>query len=270
MDKQAEIKIFSFHYQPGQAIVEDSPYINVWAGRNHSLIESNLVGDDIGDNISDKNKYYSELTGIYWAWKNNSTDIWGTCHYRRFFTVFPEPVNYKIRRICYYLIGIGRKRHGLIYTSNYNYWKNKIIDNNDILKLFSDYDAIMPVRRKFKYSIGKHYSRYHNIDDLKLLREILNDNSPELIGSFDSMLKQKRLYANNMFILKNDQFEKLMNWLFGILFEFEKRINLSDYQGYQERIFGFLSERLITCWFIQQNLRVKELNLIYFKKLKRI
>ena len=42
------------------------------------------VGDDSGDNISDQNCYYSELTGMYWVWKNSHTKVVGTCHYRRY------------------------------------------------------------------------------------------------------------------------------------------------------------------------------------------
>lgn len=270
MTSLPEVKIFAFHYKPGDKNIGDNSYVHVWAGKNESNEVNQLVGDNTGDNISWKNKYFSELTGIYWAWKNNSADIWGTCHYRRFFTTYSEPFNYRIKRLCYYFIGIGRKRHGLIYTYNFEYWKSKVIDQEEVAKLFQDYDAVMPVMRRLKYTVEEHYKRYHNAEDLQILREILSIHSPEYLESFERMLHQDRLYANNMFILRNQTFNELNQWLFKILFEFESKVSLSDYKGYQERIFGFLSERLITSWFMHHSFKVKELNLIYFKKLKKM
>ena len=42
-----------------------------------------------GKNISKVNKFYGELTGIYWVWKNiannmDNNDKIGNCHYRKF------------------------------------------------------------------------------------------------------------------------------------------------------------------------------------------
>jgi hypothetical protein len=33
--------------------------------------------DDVGDNISSKNDTYSEITGLYWIWKNSTAEILG-------------------------------------------------------------------------------------------------------------------------------------------------------------------------------------------------
>ena len=41
--------------------------------------------DNTGDNISEKNPRYCELTGLYWAWKNLDADYLGLVHYRRYF-----------------------------------------------------------------------------------------------------------------------------------------------------------------------------------------
>ena len=71
---------------------DDPIYVPVHVGRRawltaHPGEESELlayVGDDSGDNISDQNCYYSELTGMYWVWKNSDADYIGICHYRRY------------------------------------------------------------------------------------------------------------------------------------------------------------------------------------------
>lgn len=45
------------------------------------------VKDDTGQNISSKNSEYSELTAVYWAWRNLSAEYVGLVHYRRYFSV---------------------------------------------------------------------------------------------------------------------------------------------------------------------------------------
>ena len=131
------------------------------------------------------------------------------------------------------------------------------------------YDAIFPQKRKFRYSVREHFSRYHDIRDLDILKEIIQEKHSDYLAAFDQVLYGNRLYANNMFILKDIHYQELMSWWFDILFEFESRINIANYEGYQQRIMGFIAERLLTIWVYHQNLRIKELPVIYFKKLKK-
>jgi len=268
MQKKPDINIFCFYYKPVNTISTCSIYTPVWAGKNKKPDNEGFVGDDTGENISNKNKYYSELTGLYWVWRNTRSDIVGSCHYRRYFTLANEPFFYRLKRLLYFSIGLWKKRFGLIYTQNKNYWEQKIISENEIVDLFENYQAILPQHRKLKYSVEEHYRRYHNIEDLNRIEKILETQYPSYLDTYKLVLKGKQLFANNMFVLKWETFDKLMEWLFSILFRFEDEINLKEFSGYQERIFGFLSERLITIWIVHNNLIYKELPLIYFKKLK--
>lgn len=71
-----------------------------------------------------------------------------------------------------------------------------------------------------------------------------------------------------MFILKDGHFQEFMAWWFDVLFEFERRIDLTKYTNYQQRIFGFIAERLLNVWFRKKKLQCVELPVIYFKHFK--
>lgn len=261
-------KIFVLHYKIGTVFNLDSIYQPLMAG-NVLVPENNLIpGDDTGDNISAKNSYYSELTGTYWIWKNTRYEVTGTCHYRRFYTARPEPFLYRLKRLFYFPVGLHKKRVGLIYTENAKLFVPRILNTQELNGLLEKYDAILPQARKLKYTVETHYHRYHNNHDLKLLESILKEKYPEYLNAFYKFLNGKRIYANNMFILKDKEYQEFMVWWFDMLFEFEKRTNLNNYTDYQKRILGFMAERLLNIWFLKKQLNCIELQVIYFKKFK--
>jgi len=86
-----------------------------------------FIGDDSGQNISARNPYYSELTGIYWAWKNTRQDVVGSCHYRRFFTAKPCPILHRLKKSIWAVTGLRKESGGLIYTSSVELFRDRIL-----------------------------------------------------------------------------------------------------------------------------------------------
>ena len=79
---------------------DDELYLPVQVGREGKENLGYQV-DNNGENISNKNATFCELTGLYWAWKNLDADYIGLCHYRRHFTCkklipFNEEAKFKI------------------------------------------------------------------------------------------------------------------------------------------------------------------------------
>ena len=57
-----------------------------------------------------------------------------------------------------------------------------------------------------------------------------------------------------MFIAKKETVDEYLDWLYSILFKLEKELDLNQYQGYDKRVFGFISERLLDVYINRNHL----------------
>jgi hypothetical protein len=194
--------------------------------------------DNTGDNISAKNKNYCELTGLYWAWKNLDADYIGLAHYRRHFSI----------------------------KSKGDKWAS-ILTAEELATLVQDYDVILPKPRN--YFIESNYSQYvhaHHAIDLDTTREIISEKYPGYLRAYDAYMKRTIGHRFNMFIMKREKFNDYCSWLFDILFELEKRLDISQYNQNDSRVFGFVSERLIDVWLETNSIKYKEIPCMFMEK----
>jgi hypothetical protein len=225
-----------------------------------------------GEFLSSKADYYSELSGIYWAWKNSDASIIGTCHYRRYFTTYPFPTIYRLKKFLRntFQINVNLAPRRNVPTEKIEKFLPYLLDEKTIQTTLATQDAILPAPLILKVSVRTHYHQHHQSADLDLLEKIIRENHPEYGPAFDEVMDSHELYPYNMFVLNREIFDQFIPWWFGVLEEFERQVDLSTYTGYQTRILGYLSERILTVWFKKNNhLRITEFPLLFFKKLKK-
>lgn len=199
------------------------------------------TGDNEGENISQKNPQFNELTAMYWAWKNLDADVIGLVHYRRYFV---------------------RKKKGKNITEK----RENILSEKDILDCLQEVDMILPNPRNYYIeSSYSHYAHAHNGADLDETRKIIQERFPIYIPAFDSAMKSSKAHMFNMFIMKREDFDAYCSWLFDILFELEKRIDISSYSDYEARVYGFISERLLDVWVNTNKKTYKELPVLFME-----
>ena len=218
---------------------EDACYLPLHVGREGKN-DLGYVGDNTGDNISNKNANYCELTGLYWAWKNLNCEYIGLCHYRRYFAK-KEKVRDK---------------------------KERIMGAHDYESLLEKYDVILPTKRNYYIeTVRSQYEHAHVKSDLDTVKQVIDELYPDYSNAFEVVMNRRRLHILNMFVMKKSLFDEYCKWLFTILFEVEKRVDISSYSVYEARIFGFLSERLFNvCAFEKQELNCKEVPVVFGAK----
>lgn len=217
-------------------------YQPLLVGADFNPNPKNYLTDNTGDNISGLNKSFCELTGLYWMWKNApDTDNIGLVHYRRYFGKHD----------------LGGKKAALWHLKNMITHRvypapKSFLDNclNDADLVVSHPDILG------SKNIWDDYAAHHYIKDLETTRKVIKDLTPSYLLSFNTVMKGTSLSLYNMFYTSRSIMNRYCEWLFPILFEVEKRTDISNYDPYQYRLYGFLSERLFNVW-IQQNKQFK-------------
>ncbi len=178
------------------------------------------LSDADGDNISAKNVNYSELTGLYWIWKNKLL-IQGNGN----------------ERSQYY--GLSQYRRMLDFSGD------------DLLRLEdNDVDVILPYPMPYEPDINAHHERYLSEEDFGALVSALKELQPEYADVFPDILKQEYLYNYNVILAKKDVLKDYCDWLFPIL---ERTEELSVPRGNEraDRYIGYMGETLETLYFMK-------------------
>jgi hypothetical protein len=261
------MSIYVVFHKEHPLLTDDSAYEPIQVGKALSKLDVGFKTDDTGEHISEKNQNYSELTGLYWVWKNTTSEYVGLSHYRRFFMGHKASLLMRLKKIGEYFILQGRKRFGVHYSSTLQA-KELILTGVQVDNYLRQYDAIVPIKRKLRYTVLEQYKRKHRIEDLNTTLNIISDLYPDYLDAFNECMQQSEIMHCNMFVLKRSHFNAYMEWLFTILFELERRTDISNYDNYQKRLYGFISERLFDVWLIKNQLKCKVLPILYFKNLK--
>lgn len=232
-------------------IPKQEPYLPIHVGKVLSSTDLNIQSDADGENISEKNRSYCELTGMYWAWKNlKDVDVIGLCHYRRYFD-FHNQCDSVLPETCFATEQFGQVNFSV---------PGNVIEN------LRDGNAYVAKPRFYRESLFVNYCIAHISDDIRALEEYIMTTQSEDIkwAWFEYMHRNCQLRHYNMFIMTWHDFDAYCSWLFPLLAEMETRIDISHYTPVQGRIWGYMAERLMNVWLLAKGFKLYEKPVIWF------
>lgn len=238
-----KVNIFVAYHKPFY-LLKNNIFIPIHVGRatlkadneENSLklnwLSKYMIGDNTGDNISEQNTYYCELTAMYWIWKNVNTDYVGLVHYRRLFDFDG--------------------------TNDFPFGGTE----EKLLNIFKRYDVIMPQKiQLLEPSIYDQFINNHDKSAIDFVMSYIKEHYPEMSEETDNLLKDRSVWFCNMIVSKKSIFNKYSTWQFEILNAYDEYMKKENKQR-PARIDGFLSERLYNIYF---NYQIKSDNIKYIE-----
>ena len=203
-----------------------------------------FLRDNTGDNISQKNPYYCELTTQYWVWKNVDADYYGFCHYRRLFSFADTDFMESDAGVV-----VRRAMNGKVFNE-------LALQADSIQSKIGRYDFIIakgiPIVALQARDLVDHYSRGKglHVEDLGLMMEVIKKQYPEIYPLAREYMNGKVFYPCNMFVAKKEIFFEYCRFLFSILNEVEQNLRMENYSAEGVRTLGHLGERLLGIYYL--------------------
>ena len=246
--------------QGGRAVQNTTSRKGTFTSQEIKWLNDNMIGDNTGENISELNRYFAEISALYWIYKNTSSPFVGMFQYRRFLainsnTIYPT-VTYPSMR--FHHLGINHLKG---FTKNF--LRDLEIEKKFILPYFATHDILLS--EPIKLNTYNQYKEEHNISDLNKALDIIKQKYPHMYDfAIQDLNSENGFYPSNLFITRREILNNYAQWLFSILLPLYDEIKdeIKTRNTEQKLAFAYLSERLFTIYFRYQqkhnNLRIKE------------
>lgn len=278
-------------YHKDSTLISNDVYTPIHVGKKNSNVNLPFIGDDTGDNISELNGLYCELTGLYWGWKNMDADYIGLCHYRRIFcfTSFQDRIayikkqsqylayrtSYSLCRACENVMGYPNSR--TIYDS-----EQFISISNTFAKDINCYLQQNPNVSAFALKptkIGNLTNFYFfcmaaGREHVNFIKGVVKNYYPHLFPYLDKTLKSNTLYYANMVIMRKDVLNDYCSFLFDVLNKhYEWCLNSGIVSNKEDkaiaRLMGYMGEFLTSTYISylksQNSSNVKLLTMVKYE-----
>lgn len=188
--------------------------VQVGAALGNRIIAN--LQDDLGENISNKNRNYSELTALYWLWKNR-------------------------------LLG---EDGGHMYYGLMQYRRRLQISDDDLFRLeANEVDVVLPYPMIYEPDISVHPQRYLRDEDWQVLLTALQELHPAYSEAFAKVLSQPYFYNYNVILARKPVLVAYCQWLFPVLERVEE-LSVPKGRDRADRYIGYMGEVLETLYFM--------------------